>query len=41
MHGQDLYGDVALESGVSGTVHLAHAARTKDVRDQIRAETDT
>ena len=36
--GQDLDRDVATQSGVSGAIHLAHAAGAKGREDLIRPE---
>ena len=38
--GQDLDRDVATQSGVSGAIHLAHAAGAKGGEDLIRPEAD-
>src|SRR5262245_19999826 len=35
---EDLEGDVALETGVSGRVDLSHAARSQRLEDLVRSE---
>jgi hypothetical protein len=37
--GKDLQGNVAVQRGVAGAIHLAHPARANGAKDLIRAET--